>query len=59
MLAKDPGLTTAWEETADGNQIRINNGKKDRIQAGGRFQHQHRGRGSARLPCRRLDKMAS
>jgi VCBS repeat-containing protein len=27
LLTKDPGLTTAWESTADGNQIRISNGK--------------------------------
>jgi VCBS repeat-containing protein len=27
LLMKDPGLCTAWEATAGGNQIRINNGK--------------------------------
>ena len=27
LLAKDPGLVTAWEKTADGNLIRINAGK--------------------------------
>ncbi|MBK5914194.1 VCBS domain-containing protein [Rhodocyclus purpureus] len=27
LLAKDPGLVTAWETTADGNLIRINAGK--------------------------------
>ena len=27
LLSKDPNLSTAWEKTADGNEIRINNGK--------------------------------
>src|SRR5678815_395353 len=27
LLTRDPGLCTAWEATAEGNQIRINNGK--------------------------------
>jgi VCBS repeat-containing protein len=27
LLTKDPGLCTAWETTAGGNQMRINNGK--------------------------------
>lgn len=27
LLARDPGLTTAWEPTADGNLVRINAGK--------------------------------
>ena len=27
LLTKDPGLCTGWEKTAEGNEIRINNGK--------------------------------
>ena len=27
LLDQEPGLCTRWETTADGNQIRINNGK--------------------------------
>ena len=27
LLTRDPGLTTAWESTSDGNMVRINAGK--------------------------------